>query len=107
MNQAAAQAQYLLMASAMNADFTHALLTRNFLPGCGPPILPGLAHLVAPALAPPPSQPISQGPLPALTDSPGSPATALATAEVLIPDSDHIPSEDVILPERAKAVPPS
>ena len=91
MDPAAAQPQFLLMAAVMTANFTHQFLVRNFLPDSGQFILPGLAHLTAPVLTSPPPQPISQGPLPALTDDP-VPAAA---------SPDRTPREDSVLPERA------
>ena len=103
MDPAAAQSQYLLMAAVMNANFTHQLLARNFPPGGGQFILPGLAHLTAPVLTSPPPQPISQGPLPALTDDP-VPAAA---------SPDRTPREDSVLPgpvaitSEPRRVPPS
>ena len=52
MHPATAQTHFLSLASTMNAEFTHALLCRNFRVASDPFILPGLAQLVAPEPAP-------------------------------------------------------
>ena len=93
MNAASAQSHYLSLASSMNADFTHALLSRGFRHVNEPFILPGLAHLVAPDLAPAPTLAASQGPLPALTNRPCRPLPPEAVVD-LSPSSDDVPVEE-------------